>query len=311
MTKNILIAGGTGMIGSACLRLCSKSDDHHIFAPPRSELDVTDRQNLLSYLIVHRIKHVIYAVGMVGGIIENRDNPARLIDANALMGLNGVWAAQQAGVEKMILFGSSCMFPVNASQPFDESSILTGPIEQTSIAYATAKILTMQAASANNRQFPQGTKFISVIPNSTYGPKDDFDPMKSHVMAALIGKIHHAKIEHKLNLELWGSGEPLREFVYADDVAKVVQFLLTAQIPEAMDTINIASGAEISIRDLANVIAGVIGYVGKITFDASKPDGVMRKALSNKRLASLGWSEFTDLKDGIMQTYDWYKYENS
>jgi len=297
------------MIGSACLRLFSKSDDCQIFAPPRIELDVTDRQNLLSYLMDNQINHVIYAVGMVGGIIENRDNPARLIDANALMGLNGIWAAQQVGVEKMILLGSSCMFPVNASQPLDESSILTGPIEQTSIAYATAKILTMQAASANNRQFPQGTKFISVIPNSTYGPNDDFDPMKSHVMAALIGKIHHAKIENKPSLELWGSGKPLREFVYADDVAKVVQYLLTVEIPEDIDTINIASGMEISIRDLANVIAGVIGYKGKITFDASKPDGVMRKALSNKRLASLGWSEFTNLKDGIIQTYDWYKRE--
>lgn len=166
----------------------------------------------------NRINYVIYVVGMVGGKIENRDNPARLIDANALMGLNGIWAA-------------------------------------------------------------------------------------------LIGKIHHAKIEHKPSLELWGSGEPFREFVYVDDVAKTVQFLLTVEIPEAMDTINIASGTEISIRDLANVISGVIGYKGKITCDASKPDGAMRKALSNRRLASLGWSEFIELKDGIIQTYDWYKRE--
>jgi len=299
------------MIGSACVNVFAKNENYNIFTPPHSELNVLDRDRLLHYLTVNHIHFVIYAVGLVGGIVENRDNPSQLIDTNALMGLNGVWAAQKANVQKMVLFGSSCMFPVNAPQPYDEKSILTGPVESTSIAYATAKLLMIQAAAANNRQFPHGTKFISVIPNSTFGPNDNFDPMKSHVMAALISKIHHAKIQNEPSLELWGSGEPLREFVYVEDVAKIVQFLLTSKQVETTDIINIAPGKEISIRALAELIAQTIGYNGKILFDTSKPDGARRKALSNKHLASLGWSEFTTLKSGIFKTYEWYKNDQS
>ena len=302
----MLIAGGTGMIGSACVRLFSENQKYTIFHPTHQELDYTDRQATLDFMQSNSIEQVIFAAGKVGGIIENRDNPVALLDENAVMGLNAIWAAQQSGVERMIILGSSCMYPINAQQPIQEDSLLTGDIEQTSIAYATAKIVTMQAALANNRQYPDGTKFIPVIPNSTFGPNDDFDPLKSHVMAALIRKIHTAKAENLQQLELWGTGRPKREFIYVDDVARVFSYLLNYDFVGPIDLINISPGVEISIRDLADHIAGMIGYTGRITFDTSKPDGAMRKALSSDRLYALGWDEYTDLKDGIQQTYEWF-----
>jgi len=302
-----MIAGASGLIGSACVRLLSRYSDVCLFSPARAELDLADRNAVLAYLQANAITSVIFAAGKVGGIVENRDHPATFIDENLVVGLNGLWAAHHAKVKRMIVFGSSCMYPVDAPQPMHEDVLNSGPIEPTSVAYATAKMAIVQAALAYNRQYPKGTCFIPVIPNSTFGPRDNFDSRSSHVMAALIGKIHAAKQQGKNEVTIWGTGQPRREFVYCDDVASACAFLLAADLANIRAPFNIASGHEVSIADLAQMIANIVGYRGRFTFDSSMPDGAGRKVLSDAKLSNLGWRASCSIEAGIATTYDWFK----
>lgn len=302
----ILIAGGTGLIGSACVRLLKRLGYETVLYPTRSELDLFDRKKTRDYMGDNRVVSVIFAAGKVGGILENRDKPAAFIDENITIGLNGLWAAQNANVKRMIIFGSSCMYPLDGQQPFREESLFTGELEKTSIAYATAKIATFQAALAYNRQFVNSTMFIPIIPNSTYGPGDNYDLDSSHVLGALIQKIHTAYNSKNETVELWGTGKPFREFIYCDDVAEVCLFLLKYKFYQAPLPINISSGEEITITQLAEKIASIISYKGKITFDNLKPDGVIRKSLSNLRLGRMGWNNYVSLDKGLKETYNWF-----
>lgn len=304
--KNVMIAGGTGMIGRACTRLLKERKGYEVFAPKRAEVDLSDRYALLAFMKEKKITTVIFAAGRVGGIIANRDFPASFLDENAMLALNGMWAAKEANVERMVVFGSSCMYPVNGCQPFSEDSLFTGILEPTSLAYATAKLLTVQAAHAYNSQYPDGTLFIPVIPNSTYGPYDNFDSHSSHVMSALIAKFHHAKCAGHNEVRIWGSGTPKREFVFCDDVATACLTLLEEVSLDLSLPFNITSGQEVSIEELASLIASVVNYKGNVIYDASKPDGSARKALDGKRMRDIRWWAKTKLEYGVAKTYEWY-----
>ena len=263
----------------------------------------------MEFIIENEITSVIFAAGRVGGIIANRDNPASFLDENAILALNGMWAAREADVERMVVFGSSCMYPVGGIQPFSENTLFTGTLEPTSMAYATAKILTVQAARAYNQQYPNGTLFIPVIPNSTYGPYDNFDSYSSHVMSALIAKFHHAKCAGHQEVQIWGSGKPRREFVFCDDVASACIALLEETSLDVSLPFNITSEEEVSIEELARHIASVVGYKGVINYDLSKPDGAVRKALE-KRMRDIRWKAKIKIKDGVAKTYEWYVNNN-
>lgn len=304
--KNIMIAGGTGMIGRACIRLLQAREGYQVFAPRRSEINLLDRHVLLAFMREKNINSVIFAAGRVGGIIANRDFPASFLDENAMLALNGMWAAQEANVERMVVFGSSCMYPVNGHQPFSEDALFTGTLEPTSLAYATAKLLTVQAAHAYNLQYPNGTLFIPVIPNSTYGPYDNFDSHSSHVMSALIAKFHHAKFAGHNEVQIWGSGKPKREFVFCDDVATACLALLEEVSLDVSLPFNITSEEEVSIKELARCIASVVDYKGTINYDRSKPDGTSRKAIDGKRMRDIRWRAKIRLEDGVAKTYEWY-----
>ena len=307
----LMIAGATGLIGSACVRHFSALDNFELFTPTRKELELTDRVAIFEYVITNKISSIIFAAGKVGGIVENNDHPATLLDENIVVGLNGLWAANKANIDRMIVFGSSCMYPTDAPQPMREAALMTGKIEQTSIAYATAKLALIQAALAYNKQYPNGTFFVPVIPNSTYGPWDNFDSRSSHVMAALIRKVHIAKQLDLGEIKIWGTGKPRREFVYSDDVASACAVLLGANLSTLDKPINITSGAELSITDLALTIADVIGYRGRFVFDTSMPDGTSRKALCGERMSALGWFPSCSIVDGISQTYEWFQQDLS
>ena len=303
----LMIAGATGLIGSACVRHFSALDNFELFTPTRKELELTDRVAIFEYVTTNKISSIIFAAGRVGGIVENNDHPATLLDENIVVGLNGLWAAHKASIDRMIVFGSSCMYPTDAPQPMREAALMTGKIEQTSVAYATAKLALVQAALAYNRQYPKGTFFVPVIPNSTYGPCDDFDSRSSHVMAALIRKIHIAKQMDLNEIKIWGTGKPRREFVYSDDVASACAVLLNADLSTLDEPINITSGDELSIADLAHTIAEVIGYRGRFVFDTSMPDGASRKALCGEKMSALGWLPSCSIVDGISQSYEWFQ----
>ena len=302
-----MIAGATGLIGSACARHFSAQDNVELFTPTRNELELTDRAAIFEYVTTKKINSIIFAAGMVGGIVENNDHPATLLDENIVVGLNGLWAAHKARVDRMIVFGSSCMYPTDARQPLREGTLMAGKIEQTSVAYATAKLALVQAALAYNRQYSKGTLFVPVIPNSTFGPFDNFDLTSSHVMAALIRKIHIAKQMDLGEVTIWGTGKPKREFVYSYDVASACGVLLNANLSTLDEPINITSGEELSIADLALNIADVIGYRGRFVFDTSMPDGASQKALCSEKMFELGWLPNFSIVDGISQTYEWFR----
>ncbi len=302
----ILVLGGSGLIGRAMVRVGESRGYTNLFSPTHEELDATNFHDVAEYMADKRVNHVILAAGSVGGIVDNVERPAELIGINSLIAINCIKAASVSGVKKMLVFGSSCMYPKSAAQPIEESALLSGPVEETSIAYATSKILTVQAALAFNKQFSEGTQFIPIVPNSTYGPFDNFDSRTSHVMGAIIAKMHAAKVHSLPNVKLFGTGDPLREFVYADDVADACFFILESQLGHVGQPINISSGVEISVKDLAIKIKNIVGYQGEVVFNASLPNGVMRKSLSTEKMSQLGWSARTTLDDGIKKTYQWF-----
>ncbi|MCB0417316.1 MAG: GDP-L-fucose synthase [Bdellovibrionaceae bacterium] len=301
----IFVAGHKGLIGSAFVRRFAKEGFTNVLTEPREALDLTDQSAVLKYFQLKRPKVVLLCAARVGGIVENRDHPAEFITENLGIQLSVMKAAYESGVEKLLFFGSSCMYPRECLQPMEEASLFSGRPEDTSLPYAVAKLAGLITCLSYNTQYG-GNRFMVAIPNNAYGPNDDFDPKSSHVLSALIRKFHDAKTAQSDRVTLWGTGTPRREFVHADDIVDASLFLLREAPRELQYPINIGVGEDYSIRELASLVADVVGFKGTIEFDASHPDGSPRKLLDSSRLEKLGWKANIELKAGIQDTYKWF-----
>jgi GDP-L-fucose synthase len=306
--SRILIAGHNGLIGSAFERYFKKSHFKNIIPISTKELDLTKKDDVGSFFARHKPEYVFLAAGKVGGILENSSYPADFIQKNLVIQSNVFDSSAKNKINKLVFFCSSCMYPKNAKQPMDEDLLLTGRPELTSISYAMAKLSGLYSCLAYNQQLKKQI-FIPVIPNSVYGPNDNFNPSSGHVLSSLIYKFYNAKINKKRNVTLWGTGKPKREFIFVDDVVDACIFLVKKKMKYL--PINIGTGDDLSIKSLANLISKKISYDGKISWDTSKPDGAERKLLSSKRINDLGWSSKTSLDKGLDLTLQWYieKYE--
>lgn len=304
-TQRIYVAGHQGLIGSAILRRLQREGNRPVIVRTRSQLDLTVQDDASRFFAAEKPQVVFLAAGKVGGIVENRDFPADFITQNLRIQINVMQAAFENGVEKLFFFGSSCMYPRECPQPMAEDLLLAGKPEPTSMAYAIAKLAGIHTCLAYNRQLGK-TCFLPVIPNSAYGPNDNFDPQSGHVLSALMARFHEAKMSGAGNVTLWGSGSPHREFVHADDIADACLHLLQRDVSALEFPLNIGVGADISIRELAEKIASVVGYAGKLDWDTTKPDGAPRKLLDSARLRASGWSPAISFDAGLRNTYDWY-----
>ena len=307
----IYIAGHTGMVGSAIWRLLEKNGYGNLLGKPSSELDLTDQSATHAFFASEKPHYVVLAAARVGGILANDTYRGQFIYDNLAMEINVIEAARRYGTRKLLFLGSSCIYPRNAPQPIREESLLTGPLEPTNEPYAIAKIAGIRMCDAYNRQY--GTNFISAMPTNLYGPGDNYHPENSHVVPALIRRFHEAKVQETGEVTCWGSGDPLREFLFSDDLAEACVFLLEnvdytdVCYEDAHDTIqshiNVGSGFEVTIRELAETVSNVVGYKGKICWDRSKPDGTPRKLLDSSRLNNLGWHPRVSLEEGISNAY--------
>ena len=301
----IYVAGHKGLIGSAFMRFFEKNGYTNIVVEDRNKLDLCCKEDTDNFFQENHPEIVILAAGRVAGIIQNRDFPADFINENLSMQFNVFNAAEKYHVKRLIFFGSSCMYPSHTSQPMKEGQLGTGHPEFTSIAYASAKYMGVQMCQSINRQ-SGSVSFIPVIPNSVYGPNDNFDLNSSHVLSALMRRFHEAKEENKPSVTLWGTGSPKREFVFVDDVVDACLVILEEPLSSDILPINIGVGYDISIKLLAEKISRMIGYQGKIEWNKSMPDGAPSKLLDSSRVESLGWKAKVSLNDGINQLYQWY-----
>jgi GDP-L-fucose synthase len=300
--KRVYVAGHRGLVGSALVRRLA-SEDCHILTAGREAVDLRDQQTVDRWFGEHRPDAVFLAAARVGGIFANNERPGDFLYDNLALETNVIEAARRARVAKLVFFGSSCIYPRLAPQPIPESSLLTGPLEPTNQWYAIAKIAGLKLCEAYRRQ--HGCDFVSVMPTNLYGPGDNFDPLTSHVLAALIVKIDAAVRRGLDAVEVWGTGRPRREFMHVDDLADAAVFLMKNWSED--QHINIGTGEDLSIAALARMIARIVGFEGDFVFDGSKPDGTPRKLLDVAKLSALGWRYRTDLEGGIRQTYDWYR----
>ncbi len=287
------------------MRQLKAQEFDNLLLPSHQDLELKDAQAVDSFFAYHQPKYVFLAAGRVGGINENKTFPADFILTNLRIQMNILNAAQQNNVEKLIFYGSSCMYPRDCEQPMAEEFLLSGQLEETSIAYAIAKLAGLHMCLAYNKQF-NDQRFITIIPNSVYGPNDNFNANSGHVLSALIARFHKAKLEDIKSITLWGTGNPKREFIHADDVAKASLWLMKNDIKNMPLPINIGVDYDVSIKELALTIADIVGYEGVIDWDLSKPDGTPRKLLDSSRVRSLGWKPEIDFKDGLKETYNWY-----
>ena len=306
-SDTIYVAGHRGLAGSAIWRGLEKQGYSHLVGFSSDELDLTERTKVFDALASIKPDVVIDAAARVGGIHANSTYPAEFLSQNLQIQTNLMDASHSSGVERLLFLGSSCVYPKLAPQPIVESSLLTGALEETNDAYAIAKIAGILQVQAFRRQY--GRRWISVMPTNLYGPGDNFHPENSHVLAALVRRFHEAMRSNASEVTLWGTGTPLREFLFVDDLADAVIFLLQHYDDPA--TINIGSGQELSIRELAEKIAAVVGFGGEIVHDLTKPDGTPRKLLDTSRLDDLGWSAPTNLDEGLRRTYEWYIHNES
>lgn len=293
------------MIGSAVVRRLQQQGFANLLLARHADLELTDSVAVDRFFDTHSPDYVVLAAGRVGGIVENQTYPADFINANLAIQLNVLKAAQRSGVRKLILFASSCMYPRECPQPMAETALLSGYPEPTSLAYAISKLAGMQMCLAYNQQYGE-QRFIPVIPNSAFGPNDNFDPKSGHVLSALIRRFHEARKTGAKSIMLWGSGAPRREFIHADDIADACVALLTRNTDELQLPLNLGTGKDFSIRELAETIARVVGYSGTIEWDASKPDGAPRKLLDSSRLRAFGWQPSADFEESLKDTYQWY-----
>jgi GDP-L-fucose synthase len=299
--KRVWVAGHRGLVGSALVRRL-QSEECEIVAAPRAQVDLRSPEQLDRWMREARPQAVFMAAARVGGIHANDTRPADFIYDNLMIASNVVEAARHHGVEKLMMLGSSCIYPRLAPQPIREDAMLSGPLEPTNQWYAVAKIAAIKLCQAYRRQ--HGCDFVSAMPTNLYGPGDNFDLLGSHVVPALIAKAHDAKLRHAPSLEVWGTGRALREFMYVDDLADGLVFLMRRYSEEPL--INIGTGEDLPIADLADMICDVVGFRGQLRFDTSRPDGTPRKVMDVSRLNALGWRARTPLRDGLERTYRWY-----
>src|SRR5438477_791503 len=301
-TDKIYVAGHTGLVGSAVIRLLQARGFSNLLTRSRLEVDLRDERAVRDLFTDEKPELVILAAARVGGIKANIDAPVEFLIENLQIQNNVIRAAHQGGARKLLFLGSSCVYPKLAPQPIPESALLSGPLESTNEAYAVAKIAGIKLCQAFAREY--GANFISVMPTNLYGPGDDFDLETSHVLAALLRKAHEAKVSRHRELVVWGTGEPRREFLHVDDFASAVLFLLENY--DSPEIINVGCGEDISIRCLAELIGEIVGFEGDLSWDRSKPDGTPRKLLDVSKIEKLGWKATIPLRNGIAQTYDWF-----
>ena len=297
--SKIYVAGHRGMVGSAIVRALRAQGYENIITRTHAELDLTDQQAVRDFFASERPEYVFLAAAKVGGIEANDRHPADFMYENMMLEMNVINAAWQCGCRKLEFLGSSCIYPRMAPQPMPESCLLTGSLEKTNEAYALAKISGLKYCEYLNRQ--SGTDFISVMPTNLYGPNDNYHPLHSHVLPALIRRFHEAKEQNLEEVICWGDGSPLREFLYVDDLADLCVFLMNNY--SGNETVNAGTGKELTIRELTEIVADVVGYTGRILWDTTKPNGTPRKLLNVDKATSLGWTYRTELRDGIRLAY--------
>jgi GDP-L-fucose synthase len=300
--RRVFVAGHRGMVGSALVRRLTH-EQCQILTVSRDEVDLRDQHAVDSWFDEHRPEAVLLAAARVGGIHANDTHPGDFLYDNLAIATNVIEASRRSGVAKLMFLGSSCIYPRLAPQPMPESCLLTGPLEPTNEWYAIAKIAGLKLCQAYRRQ--HGCDFVSVMPTNLYGPSDNFDLLSAHVLPALLAKIDAAMRDGRDAVEIWGSGHPRREFMHVDDLADAVVFLMKTWSDE--EPINIGTGADVTIADLARLIADVVGFTGRFVLDPSKPDGTPRKLLDVSKLTALGWRPRIDLVAGIRQTWEWYR----
>jgi len=300
--KSVFVAGHRGLVGGAIVRELHANGYGKIVTRSRAELDLTESAPVARFFEEARPQVVVIASARVGGIKANYDFPVEFLLDNLKIQNNLIESAWRFGVEKLLFLGSSCIYPKFSPQPIPETALLTGPLEPTNDAYAIAKIAGIRLCQAYASEY--GRTFISAMPTNLYGPGDNFDLKGSHVLPALLRKIHEAKRDGAAQVVVWGTGAPRREFLYVDDLAGACRFLLEEY--ESPEIINVGCGEDITIRELAELICEVAGYKGELVFDTSKPDGTPRKLLSIEKIKSLGWAPRTPLREGIEKTYRWY-----
>lgn len=311
--SRIFVAGHRGMVGSAIVRALEARGYTNLLLRSRAELDLCDQRAVQAFFCENQPEYVFLAAARVGGIIANSSYKGEFIHDNLMIQNNIIHSSWQSGVTRLLFLGSTCIYPKFAPQPMKEEYLLTGPLEPTNDAYAIAKIAGICQCRSYNQQY--GTKYLSAMPNNLYGPFDNFDLQKSHVLPALIRKFHEAKQHGDASVTIWGSGTPLREFLQVDDLASACLFLMNLDNAEydallndpcAPALINVGSGQEISIRDLALLVRQIVGFSGDLVFDTDKPDGTPRKLADSSRIHALGWRHTIELRDGIEEAYIWY-----
>lgn len=312
----IYIAGHTGLVGSAILRKLKSNGYNNLITRSRMDLNLVNQNEVQSFFKKEKPSHVILAAARVGGISANNKYPADFIYENLMIQANIIHSAYLTNVEKLLFLGSTCIYPKNSIQPIKESELLNGYLEPTNEPYAVAKIAGIKLCESYNRQF--GADFRSIMPTNLYGINDNFHKDNSHVIPGLIRKFHEAKENNQSEVEVWGSGSAMREFLYVDDMADASTFVINLKKEDyekstnkMMSHINVGTGKDISIKDLAELIKTVTGYGGDIIFDKSKPDGTEKKCIDVSKLSSMGWNSKTELADGLNETYKWFKLNNS
>ena len=303
--NKIFIAGHSGLVGSAVKRKLEREGYGNLITRSYPEIDLSRQQDVESFFSKEKPEYVFLCAAKVGGILANSTYPAEFIYDNIMIAANIIHSSYRFGVKKLLNLGSSCIYPRLAPQPLKESYLLTGPLEPTNEPYAIAKIAAIKLCRYYNYQY--GTNFISVMPTNLYGPGDNFDLLTSHVLPALIRRFHEAKVEGKRAVTLWGTGTPKREFLYVDDLADALVFLMNTHDAKMIgEFVNIGTGKDITIKELAEIVRDIVEYGGKIKWDTTKPDGTPQKLLDVNRIETLGWKAKRGLVEGIQNTYQWY-----
>ena len=309
LESKIYVAGHRGLAGSAIVRELQRQGYTNLITRTHAELDLTDQASVRNFFVEEKPEYVFLAAAKVGGIHANNTYPAEFIFSNLAIQTNVIHESWRNNVKRLLFLGSSCIYPRDCPQPMKEEHLLTGPLETTNRPYAVAKIAGIEMCWSYNRQY--GTQYLAAMPTNLYGPNDNYDLQNSHVLPALIRKMHEAKVSGVSEVVLWGSGTPKREFLYVDDLANALVFLATLDNkrynalvnPSQCPLINVGTGEDLTIRELAETIAEVVGYKGRFVQDTSKPDGTMRKVMDVSKLTNLGWKASTSLKEGIALTY--------